>query len=266
MAAAGDPDIVERYSRVRRAIEHSAPSLLVVIANDHLNAYFMDRLPAFSISLGDQLWGPIDQVPGIPTKPLLPDPVAAAHLAQALVSDGFDLMQSRETPVDHSVIVPLHFLNYCNLPVIVLNVNGYVAPLPSARRCHNLGVALARAIKILPGDCRVAVIASGVFSQEVGGPRVDEGKSWSVPRPDWVSRVAQAFAAGDVETVLTEATPSLLVSAGSVAGELLSWVTMVGAVGPFGAGLQPMIDHRPGEAFAFGIWTEKAAQQLPLTR
>jgi hypothetical protein len=254
LAAAGDRDLADRFGNLRGALNAADPSLLVVIANDHLNAFFLDRLPTFSIALGNMLRGPIDPVPGVAHTSLATDPAAAAHLAENLIDAGFDLMRSQDTDVDHAVIVPLHFLNTRDLPVVVLNVNAYVMPLPRARRCYDLGIALARAVESLPGGRPVGVIASGCFSQEVGGPRVDAGRAWSVPRPDWARRVTEAFMSGAMEQLLDEATPEMIREAGSVAGELLSWITMAGAAGDRGAGLKARIDYRTGEAFAFGIW------------
>ncbi|RUU32405.1 hypothetical protein [Mesorhizobium sp. M6A.T.Ce.TU.016.01.1.1] len=251
LVAAGDGDIAERYAAVRRVLHDSQPSLMAVVANDHLNTYFLDRLPTFAIALGDALRGPIDQVPGIEAVSVRTDPVAAAAIAEHLVATGFDLTLSLDVELDHSVVVPLHFLGLPDVPVVVLHVNGYVRPLPAAGRCHRLGVAFAEAVTCLPGDRRVAVVASGSFSQEVGGPRVDPGRHWSVPRPDWAARVSALLAAGDVETIVHEATPKLIADAGSVAGELLSWLVLAGAA----ASLAPSVDYRPGEAFAFASWS-----------
>ena len=255
LAAQGDEDIWRRYAAVRRVLERSDPSLLLIVANDHLNTFFLDRLPTFAITLGDSLPGPIDDVPGLSLAPIRTAPDAAATLAEALVPAGYDLTLCREVAVDHSVVVPLHFLNPRSIPVVVLYINGYVPPLPSAQRCHRLGVVLADVITRLPGEQRVAIVASGSFSHEVGGPRLDPGRTWSVPRPDWAARVAAALAADDVAGVLDAATPEMLADAGSVAGEVLSWFVTAGAVGAHGVGLDPTIEYRPGEAFAFGAWS-----------
>jgi hypothetical protein len=251
MVAEGDEKIAKRYEAVRRVVHDSDPCLLAVVANDHLNTYFLDRLPTFAIGLGDTMSGPIDQVPGIAKTAVRTDRAAADAIAEYLVAAGFDLTLSREVALDHSVVVPLHFLEMPDVPVVVLHVNGYVHPLPSARRCYRLGLALGEAITRLPGGRRVAVVASGSFSQEVGGPRVDPGRSWSVPRPDWAARVSTLLAAGDVEPIIEAATPGKLVEAGTVAGELLSWIVVAGAAGSLAAN----IDYRDGEAYAFGSWS-----------
>ncbi|MBI4487586.1 MAG: hypothetical protein HY694_00750, partial [Deltaproteobacteria bacterium] len=59
-------------------------------------------------------------------------------------SDGlhakFDLAAAHELRLDHSLVVPLHFLNpSMELPVIPLYTNGFASPLPPATRCFSLG-------------------------------------------------------------------------------------------------------------------------------
>lgn len=251
MVAAGDGDLEERYAAVSRVVHAAGPSLVVAVATDHLNTYFLDRLPTFAIGVGESLSGPLDEVPGVASARVPTDRDCAEAIAEHLVARGFDLTLSRDVALDHGVVVPLHFLDLSDVPVVVLHVNGFVPPLPSARRCHVLGSALAEAITGLAGDRRVAVVASGSFSQEVGGPRVDPGRIWSVPRPDWAARVSALLATGEIETILEDATPGLLADAGSVAGEILSWLVVAGAV----TTLAPSIDYRAGEAFAFGSWS-----------
>lgn len=252
LQAREDGELAGRFAAVRAALDRADPGLLVVLWTDHLYGYFLDRLPTFAIALGDDVHGPVEEVPGLEPGPVRTDADAADRLLESLVAAGFDLMQSRETGVDHSVVVPLHFLDGRGLPVVAIQVNAHVPPLPRARRCYDLGVALHRAIGALPGDRRVAVISSGSFSIESGGPRVDAGRAWSAPRPDWAERVARGLAAGDDDALVAEATPEMLADAGTAAGELLAWLALAGCAR--GAGLRPSIDHRQGETFAFGVW------------
>lgn len=255
MAAEGDDDVRQRYARVASALCDAEPTLLVVVANDHLNAFFLDRLPTFAIARSGITRGPIEPVPTLPPTPLPTDPEAAELLTRELVGAGFDLLLCHDVDVDHSVVVPLHFLNQGGTPVVVVYVNGFVPPLPTGPRCLELGAALHRAVQRMPGSRRVAFVASGSFSQEVGGPRIDPGRTWSVPRPQWATDVASALAVSDEARLAATATPQRLADAGNVAGELLSWLTVAGAVGTAGAGLVPTIDHRRGEAYAFATWS-----------
>jgi len=53
---------------------------------------------------------------------------------------GFDLSLTQEFTLDHSMLVPLHFLNPgMRRPFVPLWINGVAHPLPLARRCHLLG-------------------------------------------------------------------------------------------------------------------------------
>ena len=87
------------------------------------------------------------------------------------VHDKFDLAAAHELRPDHSLMVPLHFLNPgMELPVIPIYTNGFASPLPLASRCLALGGMLRRFIDAWEGKERVALIASGCFAQDVGGP------------------------------------------------------------------------------------------------
>ena len=63
-------------------------------------------------------------------------------------------------------------------------INGLVPPLPAAKRCFALGEAVRKAIHRWPQGLRVAVLASGSFSLEVGGPRINPGEAFDVPVRD----------------------------------------------------------------------------------
>jgi hypothetical protein len=73
--------------------------------------------------------------------------------------------------------------------VLPVFVNGLVPPLPRAARCAALGRTVAAAVRAAPGDRRVALLASGSFSLEVGGPHLDQGRIFGVPDPGWAARV-----------------------------------------------------------------------------
>jgi aromatic ring-opening dioxygenase catalytic subunit (LigB family) len=134
--------------------------------------------------------------------------------------------------VDHSVVVPLHFMTpTMRVPVIPIFVSGHIPPLPSARRCYELGTTVKGAIESFPENLRVVVIGSGSFSLEVFGPRIAPGKSDGVPDPDWAKRVCALIEQGSTQILIKEATQEQMLRAGNVGGELLDWIAMLGAVG-----------------------------------
>ena len=78
-------------------------------------------------------------------------PALAAHIRAAAIRAGYDVGMTQNFSVDHSVIVPLHFLTPdMHVPVIPFFISGHLPPLPSAQRCHALGQAVARAIEAWP--------------------------------------------------------------------------------------------------------------------
>src|SRR5262249_49908160 len=131
----------------------------------------------------------------------------AAHLRQCGIAAGFDLTLLQGFEVDHSILVPLHFLTPAmNLPIVPVFINCFVPPLPSARRCYALGQAIRAAVESFPGSLRVAAMGSGNFSLEIGGPKVAPGRRQGIPDPDWIAHVAGLLQQGSIEQLLTEAT------------------------------------------------------------
>ena len=77
-----------------------------------------------------------------------------------------DLAAAHELRPDHSLTVPLHFLNPAmGLPVVPIYTNGFASPLPLATRCVALGRMVSRFIEAWEGKERVALIASGCFAR-----------------------------------------------------------------------------------------------------
>ena len=220
------------FAAVTAELEAMRPDLIVMYDTDHLNTFFLDNLPVFAVGVTEAFKGPNDEPRAVPIYTIKSRPDIAAHLRRSAIESGFDLALAQEFTVDHSVVVPLHFMTpTMRVPVIPIFVSGHVPPLPSAKRCYDLGVAIKRAIESWPEGLRVVVIGSGSFSLEVFGPRIAPGKSDGVPDPDWAKRVCALLEQGAIPTLLNEATQDQMLRAGNVGGELLDWIAMLGAVG-----------------------------------
>jgi hypothetical protein len=236
------PSLVERegpqcetarfFAAVTQELEAMRPDLIVMYDTDHLNTFFLDNLPVFAVGVTEAFEGPNDEPRSVPIYTIKSRPDVAAQLRRAGLEAGFDLALAQEFTVDHSVVVPLHFMTpSMRIPVIPIFVSGHVPPLPSAKRCYELGLTMKRAIESWPQPLRVVVIGSGSFSLEVFGPRIAPGKSDGVPDPDWARRVCSLLDQGATQVLLREATEDQLLRAGNVGGELLDWIAMLGAVG-----------------------------------
>ena len=87
------------------------------------------------------------------------------------------------------------------------------------------------AVKSLPQKMRVAVIATGSFSLEIGGPRIPLGERACTPDPQWATRVQDHLEHGRITELVEEATAERMARAGNIGGELLNWIAMLGVVG-----------------------------------
>jgi gallate dioxygenase len=259
------PSLVERegpqcetarfFASVTKELEAMRPDLIVMYDTDHLNTFFLDNLPVFAVGVTEAFKGPNDEPRSVPIYTIKSRPDVAGHLRRICVEDGFDLALTEHFTVDHSVVVPLHFMTPAmRIPVIPIFVSGHIPPLPSARRCYELGTTVKGAIESWPEELRVVVIGSGSFSLEVFGPRIAPGKSDGVPDPDWARRVCTLIEQGSTQALIKEATQDQMLRAGNVGGELLDWIAMLGAVG----------EHRPkfvtpqmdqGHAYAAWSWS-----------
>jgi aromatic ring-opening dioxygenase catalytic subunit (LigB family) len=227
-----DCEIAKLFGAQKDQLAATRPDVIVMFDTDHLNTFFLDNLPVFAIGVTNAFKGPNDEPRSVPIYTIKSRADVAGHLRQAAMEAGFDLALAQEFTVDHSVVVPLHFMTPAmRIPVIPIFVSGHVPPLPSARRCYELGVAIKRAIESWREPLRVVVIGSGSFSLEVFGPRIAPGKSDGVPDPAWAKRVCGLLEKGAMATLLNEATEEQLLRAGNVGGELLDWIAMLGAVG-----------------------------------
>ena len=259
------PSLVERegptcetarfFAAARTELEAMRPDLILMYDTDHLNTFFLDNLPVFAIGVTTAFKGPNDEPRSVPIYTIKSRADVAAHLRRVCMEAGFDLAMTQQFTVDHSVVVPLHFMTPgMNVPVVPIFVSGHVPPLPTAKRCYELGVAVKWAVESWPEKLRVVVVGSGSFSLEVYGPRIAPGRSDGVPDPGWAQRICRLIAQGATRTLIEEATQDRMLRAGNVAGELLDWIAMLAAVG----------DRRPkfvmpqmeqGHAYAAWSWS-----------
>src|SRR3954467_115162 len=239
------------YGGVAEHLRRVRPDVLLFFTGDHYNIFFEECVPIFSIGVAESAAGASDY-PELRRRlvPIAAD--LARHVHVETVRAGFDVGMSQEFEFDHTVIAPLHFLvPEASIPVVPVFVNALIPPLPAASRCLELGRAIAAAVRAAPRDLRVAAVASGSFSLEIGGPRISATSHTGVPAPEWVDRVLALLRAGAVAQLVDEATEERLAHAGNAGGELLEWFAVLGWGGP-----RPpaFLDAQPRFGHAYGAW------------
>jgi gallate dioxygenase len=248
-------ETAQLFAAVTAELEAMRPDLIVMFDTDHLNTFFFDNLPVFAIGVTDAFKGPNDEPRSVPIYTIPSRPDVARHIRAAAIAAGFDLAMTQQFTVDHSVVVPLHFMTpKMNVPVVPIFVAGHVPPLPSARRCFDFGAAVTRALESYPENLRVAVIGTGSFSLEVWGPRSAPGKTDGVPDPEWAKRACALVGDAAYDTLIAEASEAQMLKAGNVGGEILNWIAMLPSVGARKPKfVRPQMDQ--GHAYAAWTWS-----------
>lgn len=237
------------YAAIAKEIAAAAPDVLIIFTDDHFNTFFLDNFPTFAVGIAETTGGPNDQTP-MPRYTVAVPEALATHIRTAALARGFDVSLVQDFEVDHAVMVPLHFVTpEMKIPVLPIFINCLAPPLPSAQRCFALGEAVRDAVASWPQPLRVAVIGSGSFSLEIGGPRIPTAKRPAgTPDPQWSQHVQDLLQEVRIKDLVAEATAERMLQAGNIGGELLNWIALLGAVGarkPLT--ILPQNDH--GQAF-----------------
>jgi protocatechuate 4,5-dioxygenase beta chain len=240
------------YREIKAHLDAARPDGIVIVANDHFNTFFLDNFPTFAIGVTDATFGPNDQT-RMPKYDIKVPAALAKHLRNVGVEQGFDFAVIDDFGIDHAMMVPLHYLtDGIKAPVVPIWVNTFVKPLPTARRCFTLGKAIRAAIDSLPGDMRIAVIGSGSFSLEIGGPKINPGSRNSVPDIAWSRHIHARVREAEIDELIAEATPERMWQAGNIGGELLNWIVLLGVIGK----RKPthIADHQEKDGHAYAAW------------
>ena len=232
------------YRKVAEQLAAAAPDLIVFFDSDHFVNFFFDNYPTFCIGIVEEAEGPDETRVEMPHYTVPVHEPFARELFAFAVESQFDVASKEEMTLDHSILVPLHFLTPAmQIPIVPVYIRGLAAPLPRAERCLALGRMVGEFITRRPGPERVAVLASGSFSLEVGGPRIGRTDH------EWMASVIELLRAGRVDELVRQASTERMLAAGNVSGELLNWIALLGAVGD----TRPtFVDPQHGHAFA--VW------------
>jgi len=228
----GDPywqPVFAGYDFAKRWIAEAKPDVVVLVYNDHASAFSLELIPTFALGCAaefapaDEGWGPR------PVPVVQGHPVLAAHLAQSLILDEFDMTIVNRMDVDHGLTVPLSLVYGrpaawpCR--VIPLAVNVVQFPPPTGNRCYNLGKAIRRAVQSFDEKLRVMVWGTGGMSHQLQGPRA------GLINKEFDQRFMDLLVS-DPQQVANIRHVEYLRESGSEGVELVMWLIMRGALTP----------------------------------
>jgi protocatechuate 4,5-dioxygenase, beta chain len=233
------------YEYSKQWLKDNKPDVIFLVFNDHATAFSLDMIPTFAIGTAasyqpaDEGWGkrPVPVVQG--------HPELAAHIAQSVIQQDFDLTIVNKMDVDHGLTVPLSLM--CGeqdpvkgawpCPVIPFAVNVVQYPVPSGQRCLNLGKAIRKAVESFDKDLNVQIWGTGGMSHQLQGPRAGLiNKEFDNAFMDQMIQNPEAQAAVPHIDYVREA--------GSEGIELVMWLIARGAMDDLGGGPAPTVKHR----------------------
>jgi protocatechuate 4,5-dioxygenase, beta chain len=220
--------VFDGYEWTKRWAAAEPPDVVILVYNDHASAFSLQMIPTFALGCAEQ-FQPADEGYGARPVPVVPGNADfAAHLAQCLILDEFDLTLMNELDVDHGLTVPLSLV-YGQPPawpvqVIPLAVNVVQYPPPTGHRCLSLGRAIRRAVESYEHDLKVQVWGTGGMSHQIQGQRA--GLINPVFDNAFFDRLVT-----DPDDLATMPHIEYLREAGSEGIELVMWLIMRGALG-----------------------------------
>jgi protocatechuate 4,5-dioxygenase beta chain len=229
------------YEFSKAWLKENTPDVIFLVFNDHATAFSLDMIPTFAIgtaaeyAVADEGWGPR------PVPKVMGHPELAAHIAQSVIQDDFDLTIVNKMDVDHGLTVPLSLL--CGqppadkfswpCPVIPFAVNVVQYPVPSGRRCFNLGRAIRKAVLSYDRPLRVQIWGTGGMSHQLQGPRA------GLINAEWDNRFLDRLIS-EPEALAQVPHIDYVREAGSEGIELVMWLIARGAM----SDNAPVVRHR----------------------
>ena len=230
------------YDFSKQWMKDNTPDVIFLVYNDHATAFSLDMIPTFAIgtaaefAVADEGWGPR------PVPKVIGHPDLASHIAQSVIQQDFDLTIVNKMDVDHGLTVPLSVM--CGqpqawpCPVIPFAVNEVQYPVPSGKRCFQLGQAIRRAVESYDQPLKVQIWGTGGMSHQLQGPRAGLiNKEWDNAFLDRL--IADPAGLADVPHI------EYVREAGSEGIELVMWLIARGAMSDVaGTGPAPKVAHR----------------------
>lgn len=219
------------FNELAESVAVLKPDVIVGLANDHLMSMPFSCIPDFCVGTAGMWSGPTawyrDRL-GVPDFTVPGHTALARTIVRHAARAGMRLAFTDELEFTDNWSIPLRLLtpDY-DIPFVPIHMNCIVHPLPSPKRCFELGRIIADIVHHgWPGPERVLVMATGGLSHDPGGPKYfqidEEFDRWFL----------EVMCAGDPDRILREVTVERMLAAGEGGTtELLAWIAALGAAG-----------------------------------
>lgn len=268
------PEVIRGYVQridtafdvLRQQLEAYRPDAVIFVGDDQEDMFDQRCNPAMCLFTGEEVWGSaapfyIDQPPADSRIHLPVHQELSTYLLGAMLEEGFDMASTSvmkplgrhpERGTSHMIVYPAQrLLPKLDVPIIPLYLNCYFPPLPTARRCWQVGQTLAKLLANRPE--RVAIYASGGLSHDPVGPRagwIDE------PLDRWILDRIATNRGADLQNLFT--VDSATMRGGT--GETRAWIVAAGACQWKGEVVDYIPAHHAKTGLGFAYWPEQTKE------
>ena len=229
------------YEYSKQWMKDNTPDVVFLVYNDHATAFDLSLIPTFTIGTAGAFL-PADEGYGPRPVPVVQgNSEFASHIAQSVIQEDFDLTICNDMEVDHGLTVPMSLMfgqvDEWPCQVIPFAVNVVQYPVPSGRRCFQLGQAIRRAIESYDKPLKVQIWGTGGMSHQLQGPRAGLiNQPWDNAFLDRL--IADPAGLAEVPHI------EYVDEAGSEGIELVMWLIARGAMADVDGGPAPTVAHR----------------------
>ena len=256
----------EALDRLAADVRNARPDIVAIIGNDQRELFGPHNSPSLAVYCGVEIATYKRDPAGMPgwrvavskaygmdaVRRYRAAPEAAEWLLERLVAGEFDVASIGSIPEPERLgfghawgYVAERVLKGMDTRMLPVLINTMYPPnIPAPARCRKFGAAIAHALCELPGDLRVAVIASGGLSHFICEEEIDRG-------------ILDAILGNDFDYL--DGIPETQLTSGS--SETRSWIAMAGMLGA--QRKNRWLSYVPirrtpagtGQGMAFGVWS-----------
>lgn len=233
-------DAEEAFAALRADMEQAKPDVLIVVANDQFVNFFWNNIPTFFVTLADEVKGQFTRHKFHYRN--------HKELGRAIVrrgiQQGIDFSYGENIELQHTQVVPLYFLlREAKIPILPIYVNTWVDPVPSPRRCYQIGELIRKVAD--DSNERIAILATGGLSHFPGSPRIGEIDT------QFDHKLLELMRAGKQRSLVDYSVEELLQAGDS---EFLNWMVVVGTVGDAKAAYTAYMPDFVATGWGFVSW------------